>query len=82
MMSQATNQIVVLVGQNILRARLNADLTQREVGKHLDMDARGVSRWETGKVIPSRRNLSALSELFGVDPGWFYTDHDRKREAA
>ncbi|MDE2103205.1 MAG: helix-turn-helix transcriptional regulator [Patescibacteria group bacterium] len=82
MTSQASKQIMEVVAQNILHARLAADMTQREVGVALEMDARGVSRWETGRVAPSRTKLSQLADLFGVDPGWFYTDHSRRRAAA
>lgn len=77
MTSQAGSQIVATIARNILRAREDANLTQREVGVALDMDARGISRWENGRVIPSPAKLAALAKLFDRDPGWFYTDHDQ-----
>lgn len=82
MTSQAANQIVMTVARNIVRARLEAGLTQREVGVALEMDGRGISRWENGKVMPSRAKLAELAKFFKRDPGWFYTDHDDEPVAA
>ncbi len=32
----------------------------------------GFSMWETGRMLPSLPGLMALSELYGVDPGYFF----------
>lgn len=76
MTSQAGSQIVATIARNILQAREDAGLTQRELGVALEMDARGISRWENRKVMPSPAKLAALAKALDRDPGWFYTDHD------
>lgn len=82
MTSQASNQIVTILGQNIRDARLSAGFTQRSLAIALDLDIRAVNRWEKGGITPSGENLAKLSHLLSCDPGWFYTDHRKSRSAA
>lgn len=35
-----------------------------------------ISNWERGEYRPSAANLVALSEVLGLDLGWFYTEHE------
>lgn len=74
MTSQAPHQIVTIIGHNVRTARLASGHTQRTLAIALGLDTRAVSRWETGGIIPSSRNLAKLADLLGRDPGWFYTD--------
>lgn len=80
MTSQAANQIVTVLGRNIRAARLASREyhTQRKLAIAMNVDNRAVSRWETGGITPSGENLAKLAQLLKRDPGWFYTDHDRK----
>jgi len=39
------------------------------------VDRRAVNRWENGHYRPSEPHLFRLAEVFGVDVGWFYQDH-------
>jgi transcriptional regulator with XRE-family HTH domain len=78
MTSQGSSQIVSVVAQNILAARVDRGYTQRQVAAWLGLDVRAVSRWERSGVIPSPSNLAALATLLGRSPGWFYTNHEER----
>lgn len=67
---------MLTIARNVLRARLEQGLTQREVGVALEMDARGISRWENAKVMPSNAKLAQLARFFKREPGWFFVDHE------
>lgn len=82
MTSQAGSQIVTTVAQNIRHARVSADMTQRAVAAELGLDTRAVGRWERAGISPSMTNLAKLSELFGREIAWFYTEHETERSAA
>lgn len=76
MTSQATNQIVSVIGRNITVARKAAKLTQRELAIALNVDIRAVNRWERGGIVPSAKNLAKLALKLKRDPGWFYSQHE------
>lgn len=82
MTSQAGSQIVTTVAQNIRHARVSAGMTQRTVAAELGLDIRAVSRWERAGISPSMTNLAKLSDLFGHEIAWFYTEHEIERSAA
>lgn len=75
MTSQATTQIVTIIGRNIAAAREAAGLTQRVLAIKLGRDIRAVNRWERAGIVPSPANLAALAKHLNRDPGWFYTQH-------
>ncbi len=45
--------------------RKKSKLTQSEVAEELGVSRQAVSRWETGEMIPSAKNLRRLSEMYG-----------------
>ena len=46
--------------------RMGAGLTQQQLADILGVTHISVSRWETGKSIPSPKYIKALADLFGV----------------
>lgn len=70
-------RLAAIVGQNILTARAEAGMTQRTVTETIGVSSMLVSNWERGTARPSDENLIALSDLFGRDIAWFFTDHER-----
>ena len=46
--------------------RMGAGLTQQQLADILGVSHISVSRWETGKSIPSPKYIKALADLFGV----------------
>jgi transcriptional regulator with XRE-family HTH domain len=73
---------VQTVGRNIARGRAEEHLSQRDLAKRLDVDARDISRYENGHVMPSPERLAALGKALSRDIAWFYTDHDDAPVAA
>jgi len=56
-----------LFGARLRRARLEAGLTQRQVGDRIGVAQSDVSDYERGRHQPARRRLVALVELLGLD---------------
>jgi len=54
------------VGARIRQARLDAELTQTELARKLGVADAAISRWETGRVMPSPRYLDALEKALDV----------------
>ena len=47
--------------------RVGADMTQQELADKLGVTHISVSRWETGKSIPSPKYIKEMADMFGVD---------------
>lgn len=47
-------------------ARVNAGLTQKEVGKELNVSNKTVCAWEKGKSFPDAEQINALCNLYGI----------------
>lgn len=54
------------IGEYLKRLRLRANYTQSEVGKHINVTDKAISRWESGQGMPELGNLVVIAELFGV----------------
>lgn len=50
-----------------LRAcRINRGMSRAEVAKKLGKSIQTILKWETGKTVPDKANLTMLSNLYGV----------------
>ena len=47
-------------------ARVNADMTQEEAAKLLNVDKSTVASWENGKTNPDYIKAKKLSEIYGI----------------
>lgn len=47
--------------------RVGAGMTQQELADKLGVTHISVSRWETGKAIPSPKYIKEMADMFGVD---------------
>jgi len=61
------------IDANLKIARRNKGLTQAQLSQKLQelgrkVSPQQISSWERGDYFPSHRNLSAISEILGVDP--------------
>ena len=63
----------MIMDANIKIARRNKGLTQVQLSQKMQelgrkVSPQQISSWERGDYFPSHRNLSAISEILGVDP--------------
>lgn len=59
--------MVLLLGANIRRYRLQRGLTQEEVANHLGVSFQSISKWERGEAYPDIEMLPVLANYFGVN---------------
>ena len=56
----------MLIKITLEAARVNAGLTQKAVGRELNVSNRTVCNWEKGKTFPSAEHIDALCKLYGM----------------
>ena len=54
--------------------RKGKGLTQSDLAEAVMVSRQAVSKWETGRALPSAENLKYLSELFGVSVDYLLND--------
>ena len=64
------------VGRRIRNASDDRGWTQTELARLLDVADAQVSRWETGRMMPSPRYLQRIGEVFGVPAETFLLPDD------
>ena len=57
-----------VVGKNMKKFRLSHGMTQEELAEKMFVTRQTISNWETGKSQPDLETLSAVSEIFSVEP--------------
>ena len=57
---------LIKIGNFIAKCRKEKNLTQQALADKLFITEKAVSKWETGKCMPSVDILKRLSEIFGV----------------
>ena len=57
-----------IVGKNILDRRVEAELSQDDLARKLDVKRLTVYRWEQGKALPTGQNFANLGKVLGVEP--------------
>lgn len=64
----------VMLGIRVRAARKEKNLTQKELGRLMQMDAKYVSKVENGKVMPNIRRLVQLSRVLDKSCDYFIWD--------
>ncbi|MDE1156380.1 MAG: XRE family transcriptional regulator [Acidobacteriaceae bacterium] len=64
------------LGQRIKRLRLKRSMGLVELGKQTGLSASFLSQLETGRVVPTLRNLARISLVFGKDLSYFFETSD------
>jgi transcriptional regulator with XRE-family HTH domain len=64
------------LGQRIKRLRLKRSMGLVELGKQTGLSASFLSQLETGRVVPTLRNLARLALVFGKDLSYFFDSGD------
>lgn len=65
------------LGQRIKRLRLKRSMGLVELGKQTGLSASFLSQLETGRVIPTLRNLARISIVFSKDLSYFFESGDQ-----
>lgn len=60
-----------MIARKIKELRLESDMSQQELADKLYVSRQTVSRWESGKTIPTMDNLIELSIFFEVNLNFF-----------
>ena len=72
--------VVDELGRRLWELRKKSGLTQDELGTKIQIDGRQISRYETGKVKPSKKVLARICEFFGVVPEELLTAVEEERQ--
>src|ERR1700751_69110 len=60
------------IGERIKRLRLKRSMGLVELGKHTGLSASFLSQLETGRVVPTLRNLARIALIFNKDLSFFF----------
>jgi transcriptional regulator with XRE-family HTH domain len=60
------------IGERIKRLRLKKSMGLVELGKHSGLSASFLSQLETGRVVPTLRNLARIALVFSKDLSYFF----------
>ena len=60
------------IGERIKRLRLKKSMGLVELGKHTGLSASFLSQLETGRVVPTLRNLARVAMVFSKDLSYFF----------
>jgi len=60
------------IGERIKRLRLKKSMGLVELGKHTGLSASFLSQLETGRVVPTLRNLARIAMVFSKDLSYFF----------
>lgn len=60
------------IGERIKRLRLRKSMGLVELGRHTGLSASFLSQLETGRVVPTLRNLARIAMVFSKDLSYFF----------
>ena len=60
--------------EKLTTLRKEKRLTQADLSEAIRVSQQSISKWETGRALPSAENLKYLSELFGVSVDYLLSD--------
>ena len=60
------------IGERIKRLRLKKSMGLVELGRHTGLSASFLSQLETGRVVPTLRNLARIAMVFAKDLSYFF----------
>lgn len=60
------------IGERIKRLRLKKSMGLVDLGKHTGLSASFLSQLETGRVVPTLRNLARIAMVFSKDLSYFF----------
>lgn len=66
------------IGERIKHLRLRKSMGLVELGRHTGLSASFLSQLETGRVVPTLRNLARIAMVFSKDIGYFFEPEPQK----
>ena len=77
--SETTERLIAEkhIGERIKRLRLKKSMGLVELGKHTGLSASFLSQLETGRVVPTLRNLARIAMVFSKDLSYFFEAEPR-----
>lgn len=60
------------------KMRVARDLTQKQLGEKLGIDASTISRFEKGEMMPSAEELQTLADFFGLSIDYLLDDENKR----
>lgn len=66
------------IGERIKHLRLNKAMGLVELGRHTGLSASFLSQLETGRVVPTLRNLARIAMVFSKDLSYFFEPEPQK----
>ena len=63
-----------VIGERIRALRLKRSMGLIDLGSRTGLSASFLSQLETGRVVPTLRNLARIALVFGKDLSWFFRD--------
>jgi transcriptional regulator with XRE-family HTH domain len=72
--SETTERVIAekRIGERIRYLRLKKSMGLVELGKHTGLSASFLSQLETGRVVPTLRNLARIAMVFSKDLQYFF----------
>lgn len=64
------------IGERIRRLRLKRSMALVELGRQTALSASFLSQLETGRVVPTLRNLARIAMVFGKDLSYFFREEN------
>ena len=68
--------IIEIIRKNLIQCRLEANLTQKEVGEIVGKKPTTVATWEQGKTMPDIETLYRLTKYYGKTLNFMYGIED------
>ena len=74
-MAYSMEELKTVIGENLVKLRRGAGLTQSQLAEKLGYTDKAVSKWECGDAVPDIWVLTRVAELFGVTVDHLLTHH-------
>lgn len=72
------DELKAAIAENLTNLRINAGLTQLELGEKLNYSDKAVSKWERGESAPDTYVLKQIAAIFGVTVDYLITFHEEE----
>ena len=79
-MARTMEELKTIIGENLVRLRRSAGMTQTQLADKLGYTDKAVSKWECGDAVPDIWVLTRVAEEFGVTVDDLLTPHTEPTE--